>query len=552
MIKLRILVYGYFIILAIILVKLFIIQILASEKYVGNNYLRTKKITPARGNIYDRNNQPLVFNQTTYKLYLEPHVIQKKETVKRQLDEILSLGEATLEAKLESSKRWVSVTAGVTQQNKEKIEKLQIKGLGFEEESRRFYPEASLAAHLLGFVGKNEDGDDLGYFGLEGYYERDLAGLPGILRTERDLFGNPIFIGVQNKVEADDGRNLILSVDKTVQFIAKEKLKNGMERYLAKEGCVIVANPQTMEILALTCLPDFDPTEYQKFSAATFKNPVVSSIYEPGSIFKPLIMAAAINERVVKPSDSYDEAGSVKISGYEIQTWDNKYEGEITMTRILEKSSNVGMVYVGEKLGKDNLLKYYKRYGIGEKTGIDIQGEVSGFLKPESQWRPIDYATSTFGQGIVVTPVQMLRSFSAIINGGELLRPYIVMEIRSGKESKKVTKKTVRKVLDKRTSILMKSMLKKTVEHAEAKWDRPKGFSIGGKTGTAQVPIGGRYDPTKTIASFIGFAPVEEPKFLIMVIFKEPQTSPWGSETAAPVFFEIVKELLVYYNIAPE
>ncbi len=550
--KLRILFFFYFFILCAIIFKLIIIQIIASDRFSGNAYLKTQKIIPQRGSILDRNKQSLVFNQSTYKLFVEPPKIEDKEKVIKKIDEILHLGAATIEARVKADKQWVAVSTGVDKEKKEQLEKLKIKGIGFEEEQRRFYPEASLSAHLLGFVGKNEEDDNLGYFGVEGFYEKDLAGLPGILKTERDILGSPILIGVQNKLKAEDGRNLILTIDKTVQFIAKEKLKKGMERYQAREGCVIAANPQTMEIVALTCLPDFDPTEYQDYSEEVFKNPIISSVYEPGSIFKPLVMAAAINEKALKPSDTFDEIGSSHVGGYEIQTWDNKYEGEITMTRILEKSSNVGMVYVGEKLGNEKLVEYLKKYGLGEKTNIDLQGEVSGFLKPKPQWHGIDYSTATFGQGIVVTPIQMIRAFAALVNGGELLQPYVVAEIDSNGETKKTKKRVVARVIDKRTSYLIKSMLKSTVEHAEAKWDRPKGYAIGGKTGTAQVPIAGHYDPTKTIASFIGFAPADEPKFIVMVIFKEPQSSPWGSETAAPTFFEIARELLVYYNIAPE
>jgi len=441
----------------------------------------------------------------------------------------------------------------LNKKTKEAISKLRLNGLGFEEEAKRFYPEGSAAAHLLGFVGKNDKGENIGYFGLEGHYEKDLAGLPGILKTERDLFGNPIFIGVQSKLEPEDGRDLILTIDKTVQQITREKLKSGLQKYGAKEGCIVVANPMTLEIIALSCLPDFDPQQYYKFSEDYFKNSAISNIYEPGSIFKPLIMAAALNEKVVKSTDMYNENGAVEIGGYEIQTWDKKYEGKITMTRILEKSSNVGMVYVGQKLGEDKILFYLKQYGIGELTGIDLQGETPGFIKNQSEWYPIDYATATFGQGIVVTPIQMIRAFSSLINGGEILKPHVVLEIRSSdKKGSRVEPQKIRQVINTRTSILIKKMLEATVEHGEVRWAKPKSYQIGGKTGTAQIPIKGHYDPTKTIASFIGFAPVDEPKFIILINLKEPSASPWGSETAGPLFFEIAKELLVYYNIAPE
>jgi cell division protein FtsI/penicillin-binding protein 2 len=551
--KFWILFWAFTALLIAVVVKLFFIQIIVSDKYQSNNYLQMKKILPQRGNVFDRNLQPLVLNEVTYLLYAEPKKIIKKNEFIKKISQILKIGEATLEAKINNNKLWVPIISGLDKGKKEEISKLKLASLGFEEEQKRFYPEGSAAAHLLGFVGKNDKGENIGYFGLEGFYEKDLVGLPGILKTERDLFGNPIFIGVQYKLQSEKGRDLILTIDKTVQLISKEKLKSGLYKYGAKEGCVLVANPSTLEIIALSCLPDFDPQRYYKFSEDYFKNPAISNVYEPGSIFKPLIMAAALNEKAVKPTDMYNEDRPIEISGYEIKTWNDTYEGKITMTKIIEKSSNVGMVYVGQKLGDKKILSYLKQYGIGEITSIDLQGETSGFIKPEKDWYPIDYATATFGQGIVVTPLQMLRAFSSLINGGKILRPYIVLEIKSSNEEiNKIEPKVIRRVIEERTSILIKKILEAAVEYGEVKWAKPKGYRIGGKTGTAQIPIKGHYDPTKTIASFIGFAPVDEPKFIILVILKEPSMSPWGSETAAPLFFEIVKELLVYYNIAPE
>lgn len=550
--KLRFLLAIFFIALTAILVKLFFIQVILANSISGNNYLRTSKIMPQRGTIFDRNGNQLVFNQLTYRLFAEPRKIENKEEVIKKIEEVLHIGEATVSSKINTDKAWISVAQGLTKKQKDDLEKLQIKFIGFEEQSARYYPESSLSAHLVGFVGKNEDSEDIGYFGLEGYYDKELAGLAGILRTERDLFGNPIVIGVQALVEGENGRDLTTTIDKTVQYISKEKLKKGMDEYRAKEGCVIVANPHTMEIVSLVCLPDYDPKEYSKNTEDIFKNPVVSNLYEPGSIFKPLIMAAALQERKIKPNETFDENGPVALGGYEIETWDKKYEGEISMTRILEKSSNVGMVYVGNKLGNENIRLYLDRFGFGKKTNIDLQGEVSGYIKPEKSWHQIDYLTATFGQGIVVTPLQMITAFSSIINGGNLMQPYIVSQIGSGADAKKIKPKKVGQVIDERTSTLIREMLKKTVDHAEAKWEKPKGYKIGGKTGTAQVAIQGKYDPSKTLASFVGFAPVDNPKFIVLVMYKEPQSSPWGSETAAPTFFEIASELLVYYNVSPE
>ena len=534
-----------------IIVRLFFLQVIISPTYKDSPYLKTTKINSVRGRIFDRNNQPLVLNQNSYQLHLEPKKINDKDRLIHLLSDSLEVPEASISGRIDMSKDWLAIQGGLTQEQKDNINKLNLKSVGFDYQTKRFYPEASLSAHLLGFLGKNDQSEDVGYLGLEGFYDRDLKGLPGFVETERDILGRPILIGVQQRVEPENGRDLILTVDKTVQEISKKKLLEGLELYKAKKCCVITADPKTMAILALVCLPDYDLEKYYLFSEDYYKNSAISDLFEPGSIFKPLIMAAALEEKKIKPNDIYNETGQIAVGEYNIKTWNDKYEGKISMTRILEKSSNVGMVYVGEKLGNKKIYDYLGKYGFSQNTGIDIEGEASGYLKPQANWYPIDYATVTFGQGIAITPIQMIRAFASIINGGYLMRPYLVQKIVSGNKVTEIKPKIERKIISPLTSEIIKKFLISTVENAEAKWDRPKGYKIGGKTGTAQVPIKGHYDPTKTIASFIGFAPANDPKFLTFIVLYEPKTSPWGSETAAPLFFEIAKQLIVYYNISP-
>lgn len=551
MTKLKLVFLFFIVFFGLIIVKLFYLQVLSSFSFSNNNYLNYNKITPQRGFILDRNGKPLVLNQASFRLYAEPKKITDKAKLIEDIDKVLAIGEATLEAKIDETRDWVSIQSDLTEEQKNQLAKLKIKGIGFEDNSQRYYPESSLAAHLLGFVGKNKNGGNVGYFGVEGFYDQDLIGLSGLMKAERDLLGRPILLGNQENIQSENGRNLILTIDNSVQKIIKAKLAEGLEKYKAKEGCIIVADPNTLEILSMDCLPDFDPDKYYQYSQDIFKNQAISSLYEPGSTFKPMIMAAAINEKKVKPDDFFDEKGPVQIGEYKIRTWDDKYNGKISMTGILEKSSNVGMVYVGQKLGNDNIFKYLNRYGFGSLTNIDLQGEVGSYLRPENQWYPIDFATVNFGQGIAVTPIQMVKAFSSLINGGKVLRPHMVKEIDSGSEKKQIEPIIENQVIDKKTSEIMRKMLESTVEHGEYKWSVPKGYKVGGKTGTAQIPLQGHYDSSKTIASFIGFAPVDDPKFIALVVLKEPGTSIYGSETAAPLFFEIAKELFVYYNIAP-
>lgn len=548
--KIRLLFYFFLIGFSCIIVKLFYIQVLAASEYSAD-YISTFTISPERGKILDRNGDPLAVNQTKYLLFAEPQNLDKKDTVIQQIDSVIQLGEATIASRIDPKKRWVAIKDNLSEEAKLSLEKMKIKGLGFQPENKRYYPEASLAAHLIGFLGKNDKGENVGYSGVEGYYNKDLAGLPGVLKSERDLFGKAIFVGTQDRVDAENGRDFTLTIDKTVQHLIKDKLKKGVERYKAKSGCVIAADPMTMEIIGLACLPDFDPEHYYDFESKDFSNWAISSVYEPGSTWKPTMVAAALEEKVYKPLDTFEEACQKEVGGYTIKNWDNKCEGRISINRILEKSSNIGMVYTGEKLGNDRVYSYLKKYGIGEYTDIDLEGEVPGILRPQNQFYPIDYATATFGQGMAVTPIQLVRSFAALINGGKLMRPYVVKEVTEDGYKRSREPKVVRRVISEHTSAIMRKMLVSVVDHAEVKWNKPDGYTFGGKTGTAQIALQGAYDSSKTIASFIGFAPADQPKFVMLVVLKEPGVSSWGSETAAPIFFDIAKDLLVYYNIPP-
>lgn len=549
MTKLRLLFFCFLGVFGVIVLRLFFIQVIHPD--IQRDYLSTRKLQPERGKIYDRNGQPIVMNQILYHLFFEPQLIQEKEKTSSSIAHILKVDEASIAARIDPSKTWTSVKSGISKKERDIILKLKLSGIGFDEQWSRYYPDASIAAHLAGFVGKNDDGIDVGRAGVEGFYDKDLGGLPGLIRSDLDLQGKPIFLGTQERIDPEDGRDLYLTIDKSVQMLVKEKLLLGLEKYGAKEGCAIIANPNTMEILALSCLPDYDPGEYYKFDNKDFRNAAIADSYEPGSTFKPLVMAAGIEEGVIQPDTLFDEDGPVKIGEYTIQTWNNTYEGKITLTRALEKSSNVGMVFIGSKLGNKKLYNAITNFGFGENTLIDLEGESAGYIKPKDQWYPIDYATATFGQGIAVTPIQMITAFSSIINGGKLMKPYVVKELR-GEKIQKVEPQFKRQIISQSTSDKIKQMLLSTIENGETKYLAPKGYQIGGKTGTAQIPIEGHYDATKTIASFIGFSPIKNPQFVGLVVVKEPKLSQWGSETAAPIFFDIAKELIVYYNISPE
>lgn len=525
------------------------------ENYTGNTgYLLKREISASRGSLYDVNGQMLAGSIENYNITIDPEFFGKSEKELKKALKILNLSEASYGARLkDGSSRWARLAENVPAESYFALQSMGTSGIYGAGIPVRVYPEASLSATLLGFVGNDSKGDPIGYYGVEGYYESELKGLSGVYAGERDLSSRPLLFGFQERLESQDGRDLYLTIDKSVQQMTKTVAERGMLLHSPKELCIVVADPNTMAILALTCLPDYDPKAYAQFPESSYRNNTISDVYEPGSTFKPLVVAKALDEGVLKTTDKLPETGPLQVGEYSVSTWDHKYHGELSVADVLAKSSNVGMVEIGDLLGQKNIYDMISDFGFGRVTGVDMQGEVTGSTRDINDWYPIDYATATFGQGIVVTPMQLITAFSSIINGGELLKPYVLDRLSDGTNVKAHPKKTVvRRVISEKTSTVVRKMLEYTVDNAEYKWAKPAGYRFGGKTGTAQIAFEGKYDSTKTIASFIGFTPVENPKFVALVILKEPSSSSWGSETAAPLFFDLAKMLISYYNISPE
>ncbi|MBL7159774.1 penicillin-binding protein 2 [Candidatus Microgenomates bacterium] len=546
-----------FLFFLIIIARLFYWQFLVSDQLkvqAEDQYLLKEEMPARRGEILYADGQPLVANEKCFLVFAQPKETENDEKSAKELSSILEMDEATIAARLSQKNLfWTPIKHKVEDDKVEAIKALNLSGIGFQEESKRFYPEGSASAHLSGFVGKDAAGKDKGYFGLEGYYDRELKGRPGFLTIEKDPQGNPILTSSREEFDKENGSSLVLNIDRTVQYILENKLKEGIKKYDAKTGGVILMNPKTGEVSGMVSYPSYDQENFLDFNEERFKNPLISDFFEPGSIFKVIIMASALDKKLVEPDTLYDEKGPVSIGGYKIKTWNDEYNGEITMTEVLERSSNVGMVWVAEKLGLDNTFSYLKKFGFGQKTDIDFQEEFLPEIRPKEQWREIDLATASFGQGIAVTPIQILRAVGAIANKGRLVKPYVVQKIinENGKV-KKIKPQVGKKVITSETAAVLTEMMVASVEHGEAKWNVPEGFRIAGKTGTAQIPVAGHYDPDKTVASFIGFAPADDPKFVMLIILREPSASPWASETAAPLFFDIAKELFNYYGLSPD
>ncbi|MCL4360127.1 penicillin-binding protein 2 [Patescibacteria group bacterium] len=555
--RIRILFTIILIVYAVIFLRLFYWQVVAADSLrlaAEAQYYAELTLPALRGSIFASDGNPLAMNEIGHLVYAEPGKINNIPLFSRGVSGIFGRDETNLARELSQPGRvWIPLAHKVDDATAATLKALHLDGLGFENESRRYYPESSMAAQLLGFVGSDTDGKDKGYFGLEGYYDRELRGKDGELRMEKDVRGAPILIGDSERIEPQDGRDLTLWLDRTVQYIAEKRLKEGIEQYGAKSGTVTILDPKTGGVLAMASFPNYDPGNFGEYSRDVYKNPIVAGSYEPGSTFKVLVMGTAINAKLVTPDTKVPETGPVPVAGYFIRTWNNQYHGQITTTQVLEYSSNVGMVAIERLLGRDRMLSLIHAFGFGVPTGVDLEDEASPELRPDNAWADIDLATASFGQGIAVTPLQMVRAVAALANGGWLMEPHVVKTITDSRGKViPIPPKRIRQVISTSAAHIMTEMMIAAVDKGEAKWAKPAGYRIAGKTGTAQVPVAGHYDAQKTIASFVGFAPADDPKFVMLVTLSEPTASIWGSETAAPVFFRIADDLFSYYGIPPQ
>jgi cell division protein FtsI (penicillin-binding protein 3) len=543
----------------ILLGRLFYWQIVRAEELTSlgeSQYGQNIKQIPTRGEIRTSDGFPIAANKINYLVFANPKdsSADQKSKISKLFAPILGLDEASISANLSLNRFWVPLAQNVDEKTKNRLESLKFNSIGFEEQTVRFYPEASFAAKLTGFVGKNKFEENYkGYFGLEGYYDRQLSGKTGLAKVIKDALDRPILAEINKTQAKTDGRNLILHVDRTVQYILDRELRSGLNKYGAQGSMGIIMNPQTGGIIAMSGFPSFDQGNYNKYDNDLYLNPMISKSYEPGSTFKPLIMAAAINSGLVKPDTKCPVCDKpIDLGGFTIRTWNDKYIPNISMTDIIRESDNTGMVYVAKLIGLKRMFSYLQEFGIGKLTGIDLQGEMAPPLRSINSWYPIDLATAGFGQGISVTPIELLTAFSSLANEGKRMEPHVVAKVETANnEMIDIPPKVVDRPISAQTAIIIRELLVNAVKNGEAKWAAPKGYRIAGKTGTAQIPIAGHYDLDKTIASFIGYAPADDPKFSMLIIYNQPTTSIYGAETAAPTFFNIARKLFQYYSIPP-
>lgn len=573
--RLKLVLIAFYVLIFCIIARLYYWQIVKRSSLqvaAQQQYQRTVTAQGSRGKIFTADKYLLVDNTTVYRVFAQPKLIEQPPTEVRDkllpllLPESREYEKATGEAKLaietdlkdsllrkleQKDSNWESLFRQVSSETKQKIETLNIFGIGFDPYEVRQYPQASMAATITGFVGKNDQGEDTGYFGIEGALNRELSGKENTQIWHKNALG---LVGILEGEPAQNGRNITLTVRRDVQHLLEQMLAKGLERYGAKAGEIIVMDPQTGAILGLATFPSYDPRFFYEYEPALYRNPSIANTFEPGSTFKVLTVAAGIDANVITPETQCPNcAGPRTIGKYTIKTWNNEYHPDISMSDALAKSDNVAMIYVAEELGADSLQEYLHKFGIGRQTVPDLQEDYDTPF-PE-KWGPVELATISFGQGVSTTSLQLVRAVSAIANQGVMMQPQIVAAVTNPLTGETITSepREAARVISPQAAQSVTQMMVHAAEKGEAQWIAAKGtHTVAGKTGTAQIAVNGQYDPEKTIASFIGFAPASNPRFIMLVKLTEPQSSIWASETAAPLWYDIAQKLYLLLNIPPD
>jgi len=531
----------------------FHLQVLQHDQLVKlaeRQHNRTIPIIPARGGIFDRTGAPLAVSLEMDSLYAEPKRITDPAGTAAAIAPILQMPQHDLQKKLSSDRGFTWLARQLTPETALRIKQLKLTGIGFVKESKRFYPNFEIASHVLGFTGMDPEGLE----GIERRYDATILGSTGYLLTERDALGRDVSIKNAVVQSSAPGKNLVLTLDKNIQYFAEKELAKAVQGSGAKGGMALVADPATGKILAMANYPTFNPNSFKQYPTIQLRNRCVADSFEPGSTFKVFLLSAALEEKIVRPQDGINcENGRYSFGGRIIR--DDHPHGRISVAEVLKYSSNIGSAKIGLKLGDDRLHRYLKAFGFGDKSGVDLPGEASGGLRPVSRWYGSDLATISFGQGVSTTALQLVGAMSAVANGGLLMKPYLVERVtdNSGQELQRFEPQTVRRVLSTETAAAITQMLEGVTRKGGTGTSASiEGFRVAGKTGTAQKvdPVSKGYSATKRTASFIGFVPADKPLLTILVVIDEPTTSPYGGVVAAPAFREIAFNTLCYLKAA--
>jgi len=542
--------------LAVILARAYQLQVLQRDKLTSialSAYKGVVKLPPKRGTIYDRESHELAVTVEVESIFVHPGQVEKKIQAAKDLAAALGTKERAVADLLRSERSFVWLDRKTTPDRVRKTKALNIEGVGFTTEARRYYPGKEIAGHVLGFAGE----DNQGLEGIEMKYDDVLKGPEYTLVQMRDALGRPFSINRPDP-ENQEIRDLVLTIDKDIQYAAEKSLKKAVEGTRAKSGHCIIVDPETGEILALAVVPLFNPNVFREHQPFQWRNRAVTDTYEPGSTIKAYLVAAALDSGLVSPETRFFcEKGEYKVGNITIHDHDREGHGFLTVSEIIAHSSNIGAVKIGERIGYKKYTEYLRRFGLGEKTGIDLPGEREGFIRPLKEAKEIDKATTYFGQGMTANSLQLVMAMAAIANGGKLMRPYVVKEVKdpAGRVLKKTEPRVVRRVLSPEAARSTVRILEGVVEEkGTGALAALSGYRVAGKTGTSQKvdPRTRRYSSKNYVTLFVGFAPAEKPRMVMLVAIDEPETKKYGGLAAGPVFKEVGAWTMNHLRINPD
>lgn len=582
--------WGIFFLMIIIIVRLFYVQVLGNEYYFNlglNQRSIVKDIQPERGRIFaiinndEKQLYPLAVNQVYYEISVDPSKITRPQNFTDIFVEVLEITDEEekqkILSKVKKEDRFYELIAkdvprekvdiikekfeelrfdiNKSQSEEEQFHELSDIGVNFVKNVLRYYPDEDIGANILGFLGYDNRGlDRVGKYGLEGYWQNDLAGLEGRVVGEADVAGR-LLTGNDGQA-VKNGTDIILTIDRTVQYATCKALEKAVVQYEAQSGSVVVMDTDTGAIRAMCSYPSFNPNNYSEVeSSEVYNNLAVYHAYEPGSVMKVIAMAIAIDQGKVEPNTLYEDKGEVKFAGGQVvRNSDLKAHGIVDMKEVLASSLNTGIIFATSEINNKVFEDYMKKFGFGQKTDISISQDSAGDISSLAKSGDIFKATASYGQGITVTPLQMVAAVNVIANGGELMKPYIVSQINYPDGRQEFFEPIVqRRVIDVSTASKLAAMMVNVVDTGHSKRAGVAGYYVAGKTGTAQVADldTGKYSTDKTIHTFVGFAPNENPKFTMLTNLDYPSSAPFAESTAAPLFGEIAKFLLEYYQVTP-
>jgi cell division protein FtsI (penicillin-binding protein 3) len=558
--RIRVLMLFFLMLFLGISVRLFYLQIIRygffKEKTIAQQQ-KSIKLAANRGTIFDRNHKVLATSIETLSLYAAPKYIRDKNALAEKIAPLLKVPAATVLARITNDRYFVWLQRKMDPKAAEIIKQKNIPGIGFIPEQKRIYPRQAYAAHLLGFVGI----DDIGLGGIEQFFDKDLGGEPGQLIVDKTPYGDEIYCGVRTIRQKVDGASIELTIDEFIQFTAEKALKKAVNEWKAKAGSIIVMDPRTGEVLAMACVPDFDPNDYSMVPGSFRINTTVQTVYEPGSTLKPLTLAAAYNEGTISDETRIFNGSTYKVDDKTI----NDYHAQKTMDlqtsfspeSILVYSLNIGITKIGQMLGKEKLYKYLTGFGLGRKTGIELPGESAGLLRSPAKWEKTDEAMIPFGQAVAVTPIQMITAVNVFANKGTMVKPTLVRRLlaANGKVIYENCPPHIgQQVIAPPIAEKVLKIMQEAVDQGTGIAARIPGYTVAGKTGTAEkaYSFGGGYIPNEYISSFVGLVPVEQPKLVILVVLDTPRRGEFGGVVAAPAFKEVAEAALYYMNIPPD